>query len=133
MPDLKQVTPCSHGRFAQLLQLLRVSSARVIIAAHAARIDGPAEQLVDRHPEDLAANVPQRLVDAGDRRADHRTGAIEAVDVHRLPVMLHLHRVLADQELAEIFDAGDHGGGLAFERSLAPADEPLLVSSLTKT
>ena len=74
-------------------------------------------------PRIFAANVPQRLVDAGDRRADHRTGAVEAVDVHRLPVMLDLHRILADEELAEILDAGDHRAGLAFERAFAPADE----------
>ena len=98
----------------------------MIVAANAARIGGPAEQLVDRHAEDFAANVPQRLVDAGDRRAHDRAGAVKAVDVHGLPVMLDLHRVLADEELAEIVDAGDDGAGLAFERALAPADEALV-------
>ena len=98
----------------------------VIIAAHAARIHRAAQQLVHRHAEHLAANIPQRLVDAGDRRADDRTGAVEAVDVHRLPVMLHLHRILADQELAEILDAGHHGGRFAFERALAPTHYALV-------
>jgi len=44
--------------------------------------------------------------------------------------MLHLHRIGPDQQLFEIFDAGHHRRRLALERSLAPADQPLIRLNL---
>ena len=98
----------------------------MIVAAHAARIERTAEQLVHRHPQRFAANIPQRLVDRRDRRPHHRTRAIKAVHIHRLPDVLHLHRVRADQEIAEVVDTRHHGAGFAFERAFAPSDQPLV-------
>ena len=58
------------GGLAELRQFARgVDAVGVIVAAYAARIEGAAKQLVDWHAEHFAANVPQRLVDAGDRGA----------------------------------------------------------------
>ena len=56
-----------------------------------------AEQLIDRHPERLALDVPQRLIDAaGDRRLD-RTAAIKSSAMNRLPVMHYRHRILPER------------------------------------
>ena len=96
-------------------------------SSRARRADrGAAQQPVHRHPQRLAADVPQRLVDGRNRRAHHRSGAIEAVYVHRLPDVLHLHRVGADDEVAEVLDAGHVGAGLAFQRALAPTHQTLV-------
>ena len=127
MPDLKHETPCSTAVCADLRKLFSVRAVGVIVAAHAARDrTGPPSSLIHRHSQHFAANVPQRLIDAGDGRAHHRTRAIEAVHIHRLPVMLHLHRIGADQEVAEVVDAGHHCAGFAFERAFAPADHALI-------
>ena len=113
----------ADGGFAQLAQLLGSAGAGVIVAAHAAGVEGSAQELVDGQAEDLAADVPEGLVDAGDGGAHDGAGAIEAVDVHGLPVVLDLHGVAADQEVAEIVDAGDGGAGFAFQRGFAPAND----------
>ena len=114
-------------RRAQSCQpLRRAHSVGMIVAAHAARIQRTAQQMVHRHPERLAANIPQRLVDGRNRRPHHRSRAIEAVHVHRLPGVLHLHRIAADDEIAEVFDAGHDRAGFAFQRALAPAHQALV-------
>ena len=38
-------------------------------------------------------------------------------------MMFHRHGIGADEELAEIVDAGHHRSGFAFERSLPPAHQ----------
>ena len=126
MPVLTHEMPCFASRLANLRQSLAPGSVDVIVAANAARIERAAQQLVDRHSERLAANIPQRLIDARYRGSHHRTGAIEGVNVHRLPDVLDLHRIRADQKVAEIVDAGHDGAGFAFERALAPADQALV-------
>ena len=45
----------------------------------------------------LVLGVIVRVGPLVQRRADDGAGAVEAVDVHRLPVMLHLHRVLPEE------------------------------------
>ena len=126
MPVLKHEMPSRRAVSRSRRSSLAVLPIGVIVAAHAARIERTAEQLIDGQAEHFAANVPQRLVDAGDRRADHRAGAVEAVHVHRLPVVLHLHRVGADEEVAKVVHAGHDGAGFAFERAFAPADDALV-------
>ena len=112
---------------AELLQLVgRAHAIGVIVAAHAAAVERTAEQLVHRHAERFSADIPQRLVDARYGGADDRTGAIEAVDVHGLPDVLHLHGVGADHEVAEVVHAGDDRAGLPFERAFTPAHQALV-------
>src|SRR5690349_16441317 len=52
--------------------------------------------------------------------------------VHRLPDVLHLHGVGADDELTKILDAGHRGPSLALERSLAPSHQALIGFELAK-
>ena len=82
---------------------------------------GTAEQPVHRHPPRLAAQVPQRLVQAGDGGVDHRAAPPEAVPVEALPVVLHRQRIAADQHRAQLGDRRLHGPFLAFQGRLAPA------------
>ena len=124
--NLSAVTPACFGLVAQLARFCHVQAARVIVAANAARIHRAAEQLVHRHAHDLAADVPQRLVDAGNGRAQHRAAAIEAADVHQLLQVLHLHRIAADDEVLQVIHARHGGGGLAFERRFAPSHHALV-------
>jgi hypothetical protein len=69
----------------------------------------PAEQLVDRHVERLAANIPERHVHGGNRRHRHRAAAPVGALVEVLPCVLDAPRVAADEQrhdmLAQI--AGD--------------------------
>src|SRR5262245_58493657 len=112
-----------NGGFAQLHQRFTTLRVGVIVAAYAFGIDGTAKQLIDRHAKHLATNIPKRLIDSGDRRSDHRSCAIEAVNIHRLPVMLYLQWVFADQKFTEILDARHHSRCLAFQRALSPTDD----------
>ena len=63
-----------------------------------------AEQLVDRHAQRLALDVPQGHVDAAQGAGQDRPAAIEGVAVDGLPVMHHLARVLADQVRLDLLD-----------------------------
>ena len=112
---------------AQLRQpLRRAHPVGVIVAPHAARVQRTAQQPVHGHSQRLAANVPQRLVDRRNRRPHHRSGAIEAVHVHRLPGVFHLHRIAAHHEVAEVFNARHGRAGFALQRTLAPTHQPLV-------
>src|SRR3954470_12890861 len=52
--------------------------------------------------------------------------------VHGLPDVLNLHRIGADNELAEIFDAGHRRSGLALQGAFAPSYETLVGFQLAK-
>ncbi len=84
--------------------------------AHAA-----AQQLGHRHAQGLALDVPQRLVDAGQRAHVDATAAVEAAAVEHRPVVLDVARVLADEVVGQFLHGGGHGVGTAFEDGLAPA------------
>ena len=62
----------------------------------------PAEQVVDRHPGPLALDVPQRLVDAGDRVVEDRPVSPVSVDHRHLPDLLDPRHVAPDQERLEV-------------------------------
>ena len=62
-----------------------------------------AEQLVDRHAEVLARDVPERDVDGAERAHDRRAAEV-ARAVQVLPVVLDPQRVLADQVVRELVD-----------------------------
>ncbi len=59
--------------------------------------DRAAEQLVYRRAVCLARDVPQRLVDAGDRAGQDGAAAVEAALGQYLPVVLDAQRVHADE------------------------------------
>ena len=82
-----------------------------------------AEQVVDRHAEHLALDVPERHVDAArDRRLD-RAAAIEGAAMDRLPVVHDPRRILADQVVADFQRPGGAGLGVVLQH-LAPAGDP---------
>ena len=62
----------------------------------------PAEELVDRHPGQLALDVPQRHVHRGDRGHRDRAAAPVRGPVQELPGVLDPVRVLADQQLRDV-------------------------------
>ena len=84
---------------------------------------GPAQKVIDRHPQRLALDVPHRDVDRAQRRREDDVAAIERVPVDRLPVMCRPARVLADQVGLDLLDRGHHGGDAALYRALADADD----------
>src|SRR5690606_10776879 len=80
-----------------------------------------AEQLVDRHAQGLALNVPQRLVDAGDRAHQDRAAAVEAAAVEHLPQVVDARRVATDQVVAQLAHGRLDGVRAALDHRLAPA------------
>ena len=88
--------------------------------------DRAAEQLVHGRAVTLAGDVPQRLVDPGDRARQDRPAPVERALGHDLPVVLDAQRVPADDHLAQLLDGGAHGLGPALAGGLAPADDPAL-------
>jgi hypothetical protein len=69
-----------------------------------------AHELVDGHAGAFALDVPQRLVDAGQRVVEHRATAPVGADVGRLIDILDVVRAAAEEERLEILlDRGHHG------------------------
>src|SRR5262249_14524935 len=66
----------------------------------------PAEQLVDRHAERLALDVPERVLDARKRPAEERAAAPEGLPVDQRPELLDLEWVGSDQVALEVGDRG---------------------------
>src|SRR6185437_9393029 len=83
----------------------------------------PTEQLVHRHAERFALDVPERLVDAGDGAHEHRTAAVERAAIHGLPMIIDPCGVLANQLLAYLGHRSFDAAGAAFHHRLAPADQ----------
>jgi hypothetical protein len=108
-----------------LLEEVRVVDADMGIEADALARRA-AEQAIDRHVPRLAPDVPERLIEGGQRGVEYHATAPEAVPINRLPVMLHREGVLADERLPDLLDSGAHGRFPAFQRRLAPAvDAPI--------
>ena len=88
----------------------------------------PAPEVVDRHPGDLALDVPERHVDAGDGVVEDRPGPPIRVDGHHVPQVLDVGGVAADEERREILvDRARHEGRSLGERRAAEAVETGLV------
>ena len=79
--------------------------------------------MVHRYAERLALDVPERLIDAGDRTHENRAAAIERAAVHGLPVIVDARGIFADELLADLGDRGFDAARAAFDHGLAPADE----------
>src|SRR6185295_20325443 len=80
-----------------------------------------AEQLVHRHAERLALDVPEREVERAERVRLLAARRVEPRDVHFLPDRFGVERVLADERTGALLervlraafaDAGDPGVGL---------------------
>src|SRR5215203_4590132 len=81
---------------------------------------------MDREPERLALDVPERLVDARDSAGQDGTAAVEATLGENLPVVLDRARIPADQVAGELLDRGGHRDGPALDDGLAPAGDALI-------
>src|SRR5699024_1372508 len=71
-------------------------------------------------------DVPQGLVDAGDRAHQDGPAPVEAAAVHHGPQVLDVGRVLADQVVGELLDGGADGGRAAFDHGFSPAGHALV-------
>jgi hypothetical protein len=68
---------------------------------------------------DLAENVPEGEVDAGDGGGAHDAVAMpEMLTEHHLPEVLDAARILADEQLGNILDRADDRARVPFERGL---------------
>ena len=69
----------------------------------------PAEQLIDRHAQHLAADVPQRDVDAADAMARGAAAShVGEAAEHLVPDLLDVGRIVADQQVVELADDVRH-------------------------
>ncbi len=83
-----------------------------------------AEQLVERHAGALTFDVPQRDVHAAHGVEQHRTVAPVRAHIARLPDILDLVDVAADEEgLQILLERGFHDQGSLRKRRAAPPDE----------
>ena len=90
-----------HESADALLNLLQHGAAGVSIQVHGFAALA-AEQLVHRHSGPLAENVPQGHVHAADGVAQHRAVAPYDDDERRLPDVLDLQRIFAEEERLEV-------------------------------
>src|SRR5262249_62207085 len=84
-----------RGEALRLALADQLRRARVRVDADAlAR--GAAQEFVNRDAEQFALDVPERLINPGERARQNRPAAIEGVARDRLPVMHNGARVFAD-------------------------------------
>ena len=88
---------------------------------------GATEELVDRHAERLAQDVPAGLLDSGNRAHPDDAEPPEGLPVELLVEVLDAGRVLADQHGLEILHSAGHGPRLPFQRRFAPAAKAVLI------
>ena len=82
---------------------------------------GSAEKPIRRHAECFPGQVPQRDVNAGQRRLQHRSCAPEGAAKDVLPDVLDPGRVLPHQQGLQVFQNADHGERPAAERAFPNA------------
>jgi len=68
-----------------------------------------AEQFVHRHAPDLARDVPQCVVESGQRTGEYRAAAVETAAPQHLPVFLDAQWVLVQHQVGELVHGGTHG------------------------
>src|SRR6185369_13766418 len=86
-----------------------------------------AEHLPGGQADRPALEVPQRLLEAGERAHQNGPAAVEAAAVADLPDVLNVERIGADEAVAEGFEGAVHRLGPALEARLAPADRALVA------
>src|SRR5215510_4765491 len=84
---------------------------------------GAAQEFVNRDAEQFALDVPERLVNPGERARQNGPAAIEGVAIDRLPVMHNGARVFADQVRFHLLDRRGAGQRAAFGDRLAQAHD----------
>ena len=82
--------------------------------------------------EGLALDVPERLVDAGERAHVDAAAAVETGAVHDGPVILDEEWVLPDEVVAQLTHRGGHGVRASLEHWLTPARDSLVGLDLEK-
>ena len=102
-----------------LTALRRVIDADAVAA-------GPAQQPIDRHVPQLAGDVPQGHVDAGERVDHERPAAHVAMGpVDLLPEIFDARRVLAVEQLEQRFDQRLRHSRID-SLDVAPADDAVI-------
>jgi hypothetical protein len=91
-----------------------------------------AEQLIDRHTEQLSLDIPERLIDTAQRRGQDRATTIEGVAIDRLPVMGDIARILADQIGLHLADRLGAGSGPSLGDRLTKTDHARIGMDLQK-
>ena len=86
-----------------------------------------AEHLPRRQPERPALQIPQRLLEPGERRHEDRAAAVEAAAVADLPDVLDAERIGADEAVAKGFERAVDRLGPAFEARFAPAERAIVA------
>ncbi len=112
-----------HPGARVLFHFREAGAARVVVAVGAVP-DLAAEELIERHPGALALDVPERDVHAAHRVEEHRPVAPVRAHVARLPDVLDLVDVAADEERLEVLvDRRLHDERALREGRAPPADE----------
>jgi len=95
--------------------------AAVGMDVHGSRLAAfAAEKLIDGHARSFAFDIPQGLIDAGNRVVEHRTVAPIAMDHRHLPDLFDAIDIPADQERLEVaFDGRLHRKHALRERGTA--------------
>ncbi len=68
-----------------------------------------------------AFKIPERLIQAGERRHQHRAAAVETAAIGHLPYVLDRARVGPNEAVAEGFEYPRYRFGMPFQACLAPA------------
>ena len=120
--EARELPALGLGRLAGVLQVgVQAVVAAVVRVADHLVADQPAEELVGRDAELLAADVPERDVHGRHRRADDAVGREEAAPEHQLPEVLDAAGVLADDLLADVIERAEDRLGPTVDAALADA------------
>ena len=93
---------------------------------------GTAHELVHRGIEELALDVPQSLINAGNGAHEHAAAPVEPGTVQHSGKIFDPHGVLANEVGLHLLDTGQHGGAVALQHRLAPAGKALVGHDLNK-
>lgn len=111
----------------RFVEAFEVSAAQVTVQPD--RIpDRSAPQPVTGHAVQLADDVPQCQVDAGNcRGTDDAVAMPEVLPPHHLPEVFDPRGVFSDDEFGEVFNGTDDAAGVPFECRFTPAEQAGLI------
>ncbi len=92
-----------------------------------------AQQLTYRDAECLALDIPQRLIDTGQRTHVDGAAAIKAATVQHGPVILDVARVLANKIVGQFFNRSRHAVCPPLNHRFAPAEHTFIGFYFQKT
>jgi hypothetical protein len=120
--DAEDFVACGEELVAAFYHFFSVAAARVAVDEDL--VAGlTAQQAIGRHIERLAGQVPQRDVNAGQCRLEHRAAAPECAAEDILPDVLDAGGVLADEQGRQVVESVGDGHVAARERGFAEAVE----------